>query len=391
MKTHWTHSFCAYTTLLMIVGFGFAADPVDPVSNAQRDPDVDNGIVVWAEEVDGNSSIYGKDLVNAPEVLIEVAAYSGSDQDKPAIWNDKVVFQENFEEDWDIYIADISDPANPSDYLITKTEEYYLNDQTSAAIHGNTVVWQSYVVVDDGQDGTIEDWDIVAGDITEPNNVLLYNVDNLEENQTAPAIYRSTVVYQDDAHVDTDVWSADIWLRNSIQYQEVIADDAGLNQNASAIWEDTVVYQQEAPGGDMNIYMRDLSVPDSEPVLIAGGADNEQAPDISGHIVVWQDSRHGNWDIYGYNLVTKKEFRITTNTSNQTQPAVSGSLVVWTDERVTPANIYYTWLDDETVADCPNPVPGDANGDCRMDLTDYAFAAQNWLICNLDPVSACSN
>lgn len=61
--------------------------------------------------------------------------------------------------------------------------------------------------------------------------------------------------------------------------------------------------------------------------------------------MVWQDSRHGNYDIFGrdlyaVNLETGKVFRITTDASDQVSPAVSGKLVVWTNNRDGNADIY---------------------------------------------------
>ncbi|MGC1122421.1 MAG: hypothetical protein WBA22_15115 [Candidatus Methanofastidiosia archaeon] len=40
---------------------------------------------------------------------------------------------------------------------------------------------------------------------------------------------------------------------------------------------------------------------------------------IYGDIIVWDDSRNGNWDIYGYNLATHKEFQITDRGFEQTE------------------------------------------------------------------------
>ena len=34
-------------------------------------------------------------------------------------------------------------------------------------------------------------------------------------------------------------------------------------------------------------------------------------PDVNGTKVVWMDNRSGNWDVYGFDLVTKKEFKIS--------------------------------------------------------------------------------
>lgn len=59
----------------------------------------------------------------------------------------------------------------------------------------------------------------------------------------------------------------------------------------------------------------------------------QRAPAIDGSIVVWQDYRNGNWDIYAKNLNTGAETQITSNPYTQTAPAISGDIVVWEDFR----------------------------------------------------------
>ena len=55
-------------------------------------PDVDNGIVVWAEQVDGIWDVYGFDLLDpAATEKIYVATYIDSNQKNPSIWNRAVV------------------------------------------------------------------------------------------------------------------------------------------------------------------------------------------------------------------------------------------------------------------------------------------------------------
>ena len=62
-------------------------------------------------------------------------------------------------------------------------------------------------------------------------------------------------------------------------------------------------------------------------------------PDIYGNNIVWQDNRNGNWDIYIFDLSTKKEIH-TTNTTDQITPAIYGNLVVWEDGRNGGHDIY---------------------------------------------------
>src|SRR5210317_983186 len=111
MNLHCTWKLCAYIMLpALISGPVNAASPIYTTNprNPQRSPDIDNGVVVWAEQVDGDWDVYGLDLFKPDGSLIPVAAYEESDQDQPAIWNNRVVYQDNFFGDWDVYVSDIS-------------------------------------------------------------------------------------------------------------------------------------------------------------------------------------------------------------------------------------------------------------------------------------------
>ena len=76
-----------------------------------------------------------------------------------------------------------------------------------------------------------------------------------------------------------------------------------------------------------------FSVEGSEEFPITTHKSDQKFPAIYGDYVVWQDSRNGNWDIYGFNLSTNEEFQITTHPADQTHPAIHGNIVVWEDCR----------------------------------------------------------
>ena len=59
----------------------------------------------------------------------------------------------------------------------------------------------------------------------------------------------------------------------------------------------------------------------------------QAGPTIYGDLIVWQDLRSGNWDIYTYDLSTNTETQITTDTTTQQGARIYGDLIVWTDWR----------------------------------------------------------
>lgn len=75
-------------------------------------------------------------------------------------------------------------------------------------------------------------------------------------------------------------------------------------------------------------------------IRITTDYSNQRHPAIYEDIIVWQDNRNKNWDIYGYNLETCEEFQITYNLHPQVRPAVYGSIVVWEDYRHDRRDIY---------------------------------------------------
>lgn len=81
---------------------------------------------------------------------------------------------------------------------------------------------------------------------------------------------------------------------------------------------------------------------------LRSGADRVVSPpgaaaancDISGSIVVWQDQRNGNADVFALDLSTGLRTRVTSDPADQTSPSIDGRLVVWEDRRSGDADIH---------------------------------------------------
>lgn len=90
----------------------------------------------------------------------------------------------------------------------------------------------------------------------------------------------------------------------------------------------------------IGLFLSLFSVEGSGMFQITEDAYNQWNPAIYGDIVVWEDDRNGNYDIYGCNLSTQDQFPICTNPHDQLNPAIYGDIVIWVDSRGKYKSIY---------------------------------------------------
>jgi hypothetical protein len=64
-------------------------------------------------------------------------------------------------------------------------------------------------------------------------------------------------------------------------------------------------------------------------------------------------------------------------------------MVIWEDSRDGNLQIYAMVLEGPEVARCTSKLAGDINGDCKVDFDDQAIMLSQWLECNLEPEEAC--
>lgn len=127
----------------------------------------------------------------------EYAVYpSEQAQESPDIDDGLVVWQQLVEGDWDVYAADITELQNPYTFVVAE----FADDQINAAVFANTIVWQDYVETD---------WGIYGVNLASIENV--FNIADYEQDQTNPAIFGNTVVWQDNYYggSGTNAWSSD--------------------------------------------------------------------------------------------------------------------------------------------------------------------------------------
>ena len=165
------------------------------------------------------------------------------------------------------------------------------------------------------------------------------------------AIYEDIIVWQDWRNSFEPWWDGvdwhhwDIYMYNLNTGKETQITDDTCEQESPAIYGDIIVWQDNRniywkegyPLHQWDIYMYNLET--EKEIRITFHDSDQINPAIYGDKIVWQDNRHGNWDIYMYDP-TRGETQITFHDSDQINPAIYGDKIVWQDYRNWNSDIY---------------------------------------------------
>jgi len=239
-------------------------------------PAIDGTIIVWQDYRNGKWDIYGYDLTSRQEFT--VAAGPGS-KERPAISGDWIAWQDNRNGNWDIYTYN---RLTQETIRVTSHER----DQIHPALSGNNLVWEDYR---HGL-GAIYRYDLTTR--TESRVTLD------PANHTNPAVAAGTIVWTDDRNSQRDIYEYDP-AQGTLRVTY-----AGGDHGQPALLNGLLVYTDyEAGLDDPNLSFR----------FLAGGAGGrltsdparQEEPALGTKLVVWQDNRDGNFQVYSAPLDTE--------------------------------------------------------------------------------------
>ncbi|MDY0129278.1 MAG: PKD domain-containing protein [Methanosarcina vacuolata] len=389
---------------------------VSPTTSAQTEPEITSGVGDTSDEQvlsDGVPTEVGDIATESiqtalPKITETRITTNASGQQNPVIYGDKIVWEDDRNGNWDIYMYDLS---TSTETQITTNE----SNQTDPAIDGNRIIWA------DDRNGSMGDiymydlstkketritkngWalnpDIYGNKVVyqrsngyQDSGIFLYNLSTKSVTQIAedsyqdddwggtehsnnlPVIYGNSIVWL--VHDCTcDMGSSDtIFLYNlSTKETNDFLVYAGYMEGLGCphIYNDRIVYVRYiySMSLECNIYMYNLSTHKEYQITTSGSASD---PAIYGDRIVWQDRRNGNADIYMYDLSTSRETQITTDKSDQSYPNINGERIVWTDYRNGNADIYMGILTTSPIADfSASPTSGKAP--LKVQFTDESI------------------
>jgi beta propeller repeat protein len=299
----------------------------DAAAGSEQNSAIYEDRIVWQDDSNGNWDIQMYNVSTSTETQITT---DEADQQNPDIYGDRIVWQESRNGgsgdywdptgNWDIYMYDIS-TSTETQITINESRQIY------SAIYGNRIVWA------DDRNGN---WDIYMYDIsTSTEKQITHNV----SDQLYPDIYEDRIAWTEEGAIYMYNISTSTETQITPHYWgwDVESDEYGDANVAPLIYGDRIVCEAETGTGNYLVKMYDLS---NSTEQIIGLIDEAYNPAIYDDKIVWENIPGGtpltgdeNHDIHMYDISTSTETRITTNNSNQGDPAIYGDRIVWTDYR----------------------------------------------------------
>ncbi|KKG12872.1 hypothetical protein EO97_02225, partial [Methanosarcina sp. 2.H.T.1A.15] len=298
-------------------------------NSTQFKPAIYEDRIVWQDNRNGNLDIYMYDLSTSTETQI---TESGSNQSEPAIYEDKIVWQDDRNGNLDIYLYDLS---TSTETRITTNE----SNQSEPAIYGDKIVWVAEVPIDDPELAPYSY-------LTVYNAICVYNLSTSTETQLSPgvrmwnpSIYGNKIVWEQEDAVGNE------HMINTYDLSTSTGSLIAYERAGSAdIYEDRIVWTQDLWDFRDHVFMYNISTSTKTELTSEGVHElgSGRSPAIYGDRIVWLPPGGG---IYMFTLASAgspaddssreagTETQITTNGSEQTNPAIYGDRIVWMDSR----------------------------------------------------------
>jgi beta propeller repeat protein len=326
-------------------------------------PAIYGNTIAWEDYRNGNCDVYIYDLSTKKEIHTT----SSANQMNPAIYGNKVVYEDETSGGRDIFMYDLS---TKRETRITSSGVIRHN-ALNPDIYGNRVVWADWVPnMSNPNEDPDAYYNIYVYDISTKKTTLIPT----DGVMRFPSIYGDKIVWAGEDKGSGVICIYDIPTKKKTQIT------AGQMEALIDIYANKLVYDAHNEKTLFDIYMYDLS--SKKTTQITNNMSLQQNPAIYGNTIVWRDERNygdrTNSDIYAYDLTTHQQIH-TTSKSIKERPAIYGDKVVWTDygNDGYQSNIYMGTISYLPVADfIASPTSGTHS--LNVKFTDKSSDAYYW-------------
>ncbi len=340
--------------------------------------DVSENIVVW--HVSGD--VMAAEIIDSDEFETFVVTKLGHNDGFPRISGRTVVWVQFIDGKSDIMAGTIEDSDGAFGGGGTKTVTQFAVTSDSTVnnqypdIDGQWVTWVQREINDPGDN-------IACARLTNGAVVSSHIVAVTDGTYLTPRISGELIVWYEETRQD----ALDAQGANINDPQNPVLFDIGLptgicggGEEYANIFGQWVVWAGSSHG-QYTLFADNIF----DPYPCVELTQASMQANIAENIVVYLGYREGRADIYGYNLATATEFRITDEAASPSPPIISADrergrfIVVWQDTRSGRTELYGMVLDGPLVAGCVSYLPADLNHDCIVDGLDFDLFVEQWL------------
>lgn len=308
-----------------------------PLTGAYRELAYAPGSVIysnWLAEDDGSPvDLYRYATSTAKSTRVVKTDGGDSSVEHPRISGSRLVYTRikpvSGRAEYDIYLRDFTSSTVGKEARLTSNPA----QQEDPDISGNRVVWQ------DDRNGN---WDIYMATLTSAGwkeSVVC----TATGDQTAPSISGTKVVYADN-RASSSNW--DIFVTDVATGKERRLSTSSGNQSNAVISGSDVVYE-DATGVTTSIRHLKLGTDAAGKITaspsrgLSLGTANQYAPDVSGGRVVWVSDNGQTSALYLYHLAYGTRHKLVSGTALISSPQISGSKVgyIKNDNRIYLATL----------------------------------------------------
>jgi beta propeller repeat protein len=255
-----------FTTRLVRIGeFSSGSNALVDAQRGPVNPHARGRWAVWQDQSDGHSQIYARDLGDAAASIRKLTSGALS-QEKPQTDGRFVVWQARQPNgNWDVRVKDLA--SNDPPVAVTSSDAV---DEINPSIDWPWIVFQRRAT------GSSDPWQLQARNLSSGQTLGVWPS---TQDQLDPKVQADRVVWQD--------------------------------------WRDV------GPG---EIYLANLE--SDQRRRITTNTFGQYHPAIHNNWIVWQDNRHGQVEIYGFDLLRNAEIRLTNTPDNEARPSLDGPWLV---------------------------------------------------------------
>ncbi|WFN36896.1 PKD domain-containing protein [Methanomicrobium antiquum] len=131
------------------------------------------------------------------------------------------------------------------------------------------------------------------------------------------------------------------WVEKDVLYKRAVSggvpEELEENFNSDFCVSDGKIVWDEKRNGFLVVVILDIK--SRQKTVLSGNGWDIKHPYISGDIVVYEDCRSGDSDIYLYDLITKTSAVVCKKQGDQVYPKIDGYNLIWTDKAFSCSNI----------------------------------------------------